>query len=405
MSATKKRTLNKEKDKAIAPLVPSSKNFGLRKRTKGDDESKDLPKKTTLDKSDQNTANSESQGEYEVEQIVGKQVLSNVIFYQVKWKGFSMDETTWEPAENLENAPMKIRDYENSLLEKKKPKGKLSVQKSIKAVNEPKKLLGKRSKEAVEAKSATNLEKSRKSFINKKTKNKGIKKEETTPKPEVCTDQLDEESDDKVCKMVKLAYHHELGFIEEKNSALLTAQNETKKTVEVLDFPKKSTTNPESETIIINNIVAQNHPITPQEVESAQTNQMVVTPDELPAPIQTTTLFYQTAESNKKTTPTPSKNSNKPLLKIHRNQDEYGSFNRGDAPTKVIGVRHTKEKSDLEVMVSWKSRDDGRQPINSKVTRLELLQKGFWMPLLQFYESKMKMENSPDFNPECLPKF
>jgi len=95
----------------------------------------------------------------------------------------------------------------------------------------------------------------------------------------------------------------------------------------------------------------------------------------------------------------------RPHIKVHhRNANEYGSFAKGDTPTKVIGVRHTKEKPDLEVMVGWKLRDDGSQPINSKVSRLELLQKGFWLPLLQFYESKMKMENSPDFNPESLPK-
>ena len=39
--------------------------------------------------------------------------------YLVKWQGYSSDENTWEPKENLSNAPDAMREFENKLLKKK----------------------------------------------------------------------------------------------------------------------------------------------------------------------------------------------------------------------------------------------------------------------------------------------
>ena len=50
--------------------------------------------------------------EYEVELILDKKKEKKRVFYFVKWKNFSMDYATWEPAENLTNAPSKIRQFE-----------------------------------------------------------------------------------------------------------------------------------------------------------------------------------------------------------------------------------------------------------------------------------------------------
>jgi hypothetical protein len=91
--------------------------------------------------------------------------------------------------------------------------------------------------------------------------------------------------------------------------------------------------------------------------------------------------------------------------KTKKKEKIYGSLDKDDIPAKVIGVRPVPELNDLEVLVSWKARKDGTQPDNSKVMRLDLLKKNFWMPLIEFYESKMKLESVPNFNPSLLPKY
>ena len=41
------------------------------------------------------------EGYYEVETIMGKTKLKGKTVYLVKWKGFSGNESTWEPLSNL----------------------------------------------------------------------------------------------------------------------------------------------------------------------------------------------------------------------------------------------------------------------------------------------------------------
>ena len=93
------------------------------------------------------------------------------------------------------------------------------------------------------------------------------------------------------------------------------------------------------------------------------------------------------------------------ITQIEESISKLGSLENGDVPLKVIGARPVKEKRDLELMVSWKENDKGIKPQNSKVMRLELLKKGFWLPLIEFYESKMKLGSAPNFNPNSLPKY
>ncbi|RPA70926.1 hypothetical protein BJ508DRAFT_198581, partial [Ascobolus immersus RN42] len=42
--------------------------------------------------------------EYEVEQIVKKRTHYGVIQYLVKWKGYPVEQATWEPRSSLDNA-------------------------------------------------------------------------------------------------------------------------------------------------------------------------------------------------------------------------------------------------------------------------------------------------------------
>ena len=50
--------------------------------------------------------------EYEVEQILDKRLFHNKIQYLVKWIGYPLHDATWEPVENLKNAPKKLKEFE-----------------------------------------------------------------------------------------------------------------------------------------------------------------------------------------------------------------------------------------------------------------------------------------------------
>jgi len=61
----------------------------------------------------------EEDEEFEVELIFDKMIKKGTVYYKVKWKNYSMEDATWEPEANLDNAPLKIREYENQELAKK----------------------------------------------------------------------------------------------------------------------------------------------------------------------------------------------------------------------------------------------------------------------------------------------
>ena len=53
--------------------------------------------------------------EYEVEKILAHRIHNNVIEYLIHWKGYSNEERTWEPEENLTNARTILNAYKRSL--------------------------------------------------------------------------------------------------------------------------------------------------------------------------------------------------------------------------------------------------------------------------------------------------
>ena len=51
--------------------------------------------------------------EFEVDKVVAKRLGSrNRVEYLVHWKGYIPFDATWEPAENLVNAPEAVRQFE-----------------------------------------------------------------------------------------------------------------------------------------------------------------------------------------------------------------------------------------------------------------------------------------------------
>ena len=51
--------------------------------------------------------------EYEVERVIGMRLgKGNIPEYLVLWKGYGVHDATWEPARNLQNAPVAIAAFE-----------------------------------------------------------------------------------------------------------------------------------------------------------------------------------------------------------------------------------------------------------------------------------------------------
>ena len=57
---------------------------------------------------------------YTVDEIIGRRKKNGKFEYLIKWKGYSVSESTWEPVENLNYIKDLINEYNNALLKKRK---------------------------------------------------------------------------------------------------------------------------------------------------------------------------------------------------------------------------------------------------------------------------------------------
>ena len=55
--------------------------------------------------------------EWEVEKILNKKKMKGVVKYLIWWKGFTVEEDTWERKENLKNAEELIEEFEQGEVE------------------------------------------------------------------------------------------------------------------------------------------------------------------------------------------------------------------------------------------------------------------------------------------------
>jgi hypothetical protein len=53
----------------------------------------------------------EGEEEYEVERIINSRKVGRKVEFRVRWKGYRLEEDTWEPRENLSNAQDALRDF------------------------------------------------------------------------------------------------------------------------------------------------------------------------------------------------------------------------------------------------------------------------------------------------------
>ncbi len=49
---------------------------------------------------------------FEIEEIISMRKIKNKKYYLVKWKGFGVEESTWEPYENVKNCKEILKKFE-----------------------------------------------------------------------------------------------------------------------------------------------------------------------------------------------------------------------------------------------------------------------------------------------------
>ena len=69
---------------------------------------------------------------YEVEKIIGRRKIKNKYDYLIKWKDYSIEESTWEPEDKLFTIKYLIEEYDNLCDEKEKKKKNSNKKKKMK---------------------------------------------------------------------------------------------------------------------------------------------------------------------------------------------------------------------------------------------------------------------------------
>lgn len=50
--------------------------------------------------------------EYTVESLLDKRIMNGRLFYKVKWQGYPLEQSTWEPIEHLDQVLQMVSDFE-----------------------------------------------------------------------------------------------------------------------------------------------------------------------------------------------------------------------------------------------------------------------------------------------------
>ena len=63
--------------------------------------------------------------EFEVQKVLAKRVVKNVVEYLVLWKGYPPHEATWEPYSNLSNAQCLVDEFERNSVQTRRQRAQI----------------------------------------------------------------------------------------------------------------------------------------------------------------------------------------------------------------------------------------------------------------------------------------
>jgi hypothetical protein len=301
------------------------------------------PEQTSLESLQNNEETQEGgavEAEFEVESILKKKKHNNILYFLVKWKNFPLENCTWEPRENLENAQDELARFESS---------------KVKNRSKPQDTMTESTKKGGKAKS--------------KEKSKNL---QTTSQDQNLT----------------TAPENRFGHQPARNTLSFSSDSFQQEKKNNKNFEIERGVNHNG---LLNNLLKNHNK--PHIDHQSPFQVKVENATEGSKQSQSQGLFSEaSSESND--------NVSEYVDELHI----YGSLDYGDIPLKVVGVRPVEDENDLEVMMSWQVRPDGVKPEDSRVMRFDLIKKGFVMPLIEFYETKMKLERVPTFKSPLLSK-
>jgi len=134
MSRVTRNTLKTRKESRLkSAKIEHPDSMKIQKRSNSQKKKKMIQKISDSSSGEETlSGSSDEESEFEVEFILDKKIKRGKVYYLVKWKGFPEDDTTWEPKENLDNAPGKINLFEKQLANKLKEQGETKEQENSK---------------------------------------------------------------------------------------------------------------------------------------------------------------------------------------------------------------------------------------------------------------------------------
>lgn len=150
---------------------------------------------------------------YEVDQIMGRRKINNKYEYLIKWKGYSISESTWEPGEKLFTIQDLIKDYDDycDKKEKKKKNRKRGKKKDLKRENDEQTNVSNKKLDMEE-----DEKKEKEENVNKEDTKQNIDKEEEKDSSEKKPYFLLDNSIDKILA-IKLEKNKLMGIVERRN--------------------------------------------------------------------------------------------------------------------------------------------------------------------------------------------
>jgi len=174
-----------------------------------------------MEKEENNKENDEQL--YEVEKILDRKKIKGKYKYLIKWKGYSMDECTWEPLSNLENIKHYVEQFDAAIENNKyiQEEEEIKIKEEINEENKENANLNNKNNKS-------SKEKTKKSIRLLKKKRK-LSEEEIKEKEKEENSIIEEKDNNKKIIEIDESFKSIIGIRKEKNKLIATVVRNVKK--------------------------------------------------------------------------------------------------------------------------------------------------------------------------------